>query len=86
MFYLFVVIAVVVVLEMHSGSINELPVHQVGGVRISPYESLTTSVFLLLFSVEKWIRKEEMSDTISCTPSRLIVDSFSSGRPLKGKK
>jgi hypothetical protein len=40
MFYLFVVIVVVVVvlemLEMHFGSINELPVHQVGGVRISP--------------------------------------------------
>jgi len=59
MFYLFVVIAFVVVLEMHFGSINELPVHQVGGVRISLYESPTTStsVFLLLFSFEKWIRK-----------------------------
>ena len=45
MFYLFVVavIAVVVVLEMHFGSINELPVHQVGGVRISLYESRTTT-------------------------------------------
>ena len=46
MFYLFVVAViavVVVVLEMHFGSINELPVHQVGGVRISLYESRTTT-------------------------------------------